>query len=222
MPPPPIKKRRGANLPHWEQPGASYSVTFRLFGSLPQPLLKELTDMKRRHELAASQEGRTLTPQEADQIEYLRSERVNDWLDLGLGDTHMRRPAVADVVAGALRHFDGNRYTLGAWVVMPNHVHVVFTPTEQHTLSSILRSWKNFSAVHANKIIARSGPFWQAESYDHLIRSPADCEHALRYVLSNPAKAKLSPWPWVSSDSTAATFLTTFTKHWLATHTRQP
>jgi REP element-mobilizing transposase RayT len=92
----------------------------------------------------------------------------------------------------ALRHFDGERYLLGHYVVMPNHVHVNVRPLGEHTLSDITHSWKSFSAHQINEILQRSGRLWQPESFDYLIRTEAQLEKFSRYILENPEKAKLS------------------------------
>ena len=118
----------------------------------------------------------------------------------------MNDDRVAAVVANALLHFNGSRYSLAAWCVMPNHVHVVVQPFAGNTggrpvplaeLPDILHSWKSFTAKEANKLLRRSGEFWQTESYDHLIRNEADFRHAVRYVLDNPIKAGIKNWKWV-------------------------
>jgi REP element-mobilizing transposase RayT len=109
----------------------------------------------------------------------------------------MRDNRVASLVTKTLHHFDGQRYSLAAWCVMPNPVHVVVHPfagitttaetaVPQTELPDILHSWKSFTAKEANKLLRRSGHFWQAEYYDHLIRNEADFRHAVRYVLDNP------------------------------------
>ena len=121
----------------------------------------------------------------------------------------MRDNRVAEIVANALHHFDRARYSLAAWCVMPNHVHVVIqpfaglistagTPVSLTDLPDILHSWKSFTAKEANKLLRRSGEFWQAEYYDHLIRKEAEFRHAVRYVLNNPIKAGLKNWKWVA------------------------
>jgi REP element-mobilizing transposase RayT len=109
----------------------------------------------------------------------------------------MRDQRVARLVAGALTHFDGERYGLLAWCVMPNHVHAVFRPLEGFALSAILHSWKSFTASAANRVLGRKGEFWQAESYDHLVRDGDDLANQVRYVAQNPCKAGLAEWPWV-------------------------
>ena len=80
---------------------------------------------------------------------------------------------------------------------MPNHVHVVFRPIGNHQLAAILHSWKSYTANAANRILKRTGSFWQREYYDHLIRNEEDFLRIVRYVMNNPVKAGLRDWPWV-------------------------
>ncbi len=96
-----------------------------------------------------------------------------------------------ELVAKALLHFDGDRYVLSAWVVMPDHVHAIALPLPPHTLSQILHTWKSFTANRLQRLFARTGSVWQDESYDHLIRDQRDYEQKARYVLENP----LRRWP---------------------------
>jgi (E)-4-hydroxy-3-methylbut-2-enyl-diphosphate synthase len=178
------KSRR--NLPHWHQPDATYFVTFRLADSLPQSELARL----------AAEKGAWIAahPQPWDDevlAEYVRRfpERIQMWLDAGHGACVLQKRDAAAVVVQALRHFDGDRYTLGAWAVMPNHVHVIVTPRGEHSLPEILHSWKSYTG-HALKHLAPEGlPLWQAESYDHLVRGGESLQRLERYVLSNPRRA---------------------------------
>ncbi len=82
----------------------------------------------------------------------------------------MNESSVAEIVATTLTHFDGNRYDLAAWCVMPNHVHAIVRPRDGHDLHKILHSWKSYSAQQINRLLQRSGQFWQSEYYDHIIR----------------------------------------------------
>jgi REP element-mobilizing transposase RayT len=114
------------------------------------------------------------------------------------------RTDIAQLVARAIQFFDGDRYVLRAWVIMPNHVHVVFFPTPNQTVGAIVRSWKLFTAVRANRILNRTGrAFWQPESFDHWIRNDEECGRCCRYVHNNPVKAQLckapEEWPWSSA-----------------------
>lgn len=108
----------------------------------------------------------------------------------------MSKPEIADLVGNALKFFDTQRYELRAWVVMPNHVHVVVWPMPSHTLSEILHSWKSFTSKAANKLLHHPGEtFWQRESFDHWIRDDAEHARLTAYVENNPVKARLCRCP---------------------------
>jgi REP element-mobilizing transposase RayT len=189
--------RSRGHLPHWEIEGGTYSVTFRLVDSLPQSILDSIEFERQDIVKTAKQQGRELTAVEERKLARLYSEHVEAALDAGSGACHLANPKVADVVAGALRYFDGQRYQLIAWSVMPNHVHVVFRPASGYSLEKILHSWKSFTSKQANKILGKSGEFWERESYDHLARDAQELERIVRYVLENPVKANLKNWNWV-------------------------
>lgn len=190
----PVERRQGAFLPHWTQEGATYAVTFRLFDALPSEVLQQWLAEREDIVKTARQLGRELSDAERERLDQLHSERVERWLDAGHGCCFLRNGPVAELIASALRYFDGQRYDLFAWCAMPNHVHVVFRPQADWTLSKILHSWKSYTAKEANRILGRSGEFWQDEYYDHLVRNDRDFEHQVRYVLENPSKAGLQAW----------------------------
>lgn len=195
-PEPLIEKRQGNYLPHWTREGATYAATFRLADSLPASVLESWLWERKGIVRIAEQMGRPLSGHEQKRLRELHSERVEAWLDSGHGACWMRRPEVARIVAGALAHFDEQRYRLHAWCVMPNHVHVLVAPFAGHALSAILHSWKSFTAKSANRLLGREGAFWQEEYYDHLIRDEEDYDHAMRYIIENPGRAGLTGWQW--------------------------
>ncbi len=192
-----IETRQGANLPHWTRDGATYAVTFRLADSLPQQAIDRLLLEYRRIERKSEQHAAALSLEELVRRSKGRTEAYHALLDEGYGECTLANPEIAKVVADALKHFDGNRYQLFAWCVMPNHVHSVVIPFQSHDLPEILHSWKSFTAKAANKALGRTGSFWQRESYDHLIRDEADFAHHVHYVRENPRVAGLVNWPWV-------------------------
>lgn len=106
------------------------------------------------------------------EIEWKR--RIEIYIDRGEGHAWLKNPILADLVQNALMYFHGQRYLLHAWVIMPNHVHVMFTLLKGFSLESILHSWKSFTANEANKILGKQGEFWYPESFDRYIR---DGEH---------------------------------------------
>ena len=93
-----------------------------------------------------------------------------------------------------MHHFDGERYELGAYVVMPNHVHAIVRPTQckMQLLELVLKSWKQFSSANINQRIAGQEPLWQEESYDRIIRDEEHLDRCLQYIGANPRKAGLS------------------------------
>ena len=189
--------RDRGRLPHWESDGATYFVTFRLGDSLPQPVLESIRFERQDVLLTAQRQGREVTPTEMKRLDELFSERIESYLDAGSGACDLSKPEVADLVAGALQFFESTRYRQFAWSVMPNHVHAVFRPLPGWPLESILHSWKSFTSKEANKLLNRTGNFWEAEYFDHLIRSEEEFAHYIDYVASNPKKAGLKDWKWV-------------------------
>jgi len=192
-----VTKRHGARLPHWTQTGATYAVTFRLADSLSADVVESWKREREEIERRAEAQHRELTLHERKELHHLYSARVDAILNNGRGECHLKDERVAGIVQEALRHFHGDHYELIAWAIMPNHVHAVVRPLGEHQLSAILHSWKSFTAKQANRVLNRTGQFWQDEYYDHLIRDEEDFRHALEYVISNPEKAGLADWPWV-------------------------
>lgn len=193
-------------LPHWEKDLAVYFVTFRLADSLPQKLIAEIRkerELLQRTIFVAPASRRLSSPLPPDRTRLKKLNallrRAETCLDKGLGHCYMRLPDVAGIVARAIQHFDGDRYRLFAWCVMPNHVHILFSPSSKSTLASTLQSWKSYSAHHANAALHRSGVFWQREYFDHLVRSESHVFKFAKYIEQNPAKAGLRNWPWVST-----------------------
>jgi REP element-mobilizing transposase RayT len=188
-------------LPHVKREGASYFVTFRLTDSLPKEVLLrfELEHAEAMHRLSmgAKQE-------ETEKIHRELRRKIERYLDQGAGACHLRRPDIAQMIAEALRHFDGEQYLLDDWVVMPNHVHVILWPMPNFSLSEILKSRKRRTARQANLILGSTGEtFWQRESYDHWIRNDEEKSRIRRYIRMNTVKAGLcqapEDWKWSSA-----------------------
>ncbi len=122
---------------------------------------------------------------------------------LTLGSCILARPELANLVQKSVRFFDGQRYSLAAWCVMPNHVHAVFTALGTHDPSDILHSWKSYTSHEMNKILRITGSRWERESFDHLIRSLEHFEAFVQYVENNPVAAGLcrlpEDWPYSSA-----------------------
>jgi REP element-mobilizing transposase RayT len=175
-------------LPHWQQSGAVYFVTFRLADALPKQLLE---DWKRDRGAWLR-----LHPQpwlNDIELEYHErfSRKIEHWLDAGYGSCVLRRPDCRSVVESALDHFEGHQVSRLASVIMPNHVHVVFVQNPDYPIEVLLRSWKSFSARQINLLIKGSSSLWQRDYFDRLIRDENHFTNCVRYIRRNPAKAKL-------------------------------
>src|SRR5213595_370157 len=176
------------HLPHWEQEGATYFVTFRLADSIPNTLLTEWHD---ELQTWLKFHPRPWDHKTAKEYERRFVDGPEKWLDRGHGECHLRNQRLAAIVANALRHFDRERYRLDAFVVMPNHVHVLVQPKSGHSLSEILHSWKSFSAHSISKALHRKGDFWMEESHDRMVRDFEELERYRDYIKENPVAAKL-------------------------------
>ena len=103
----------------------------------------------------------------------------------------LRRPELGKIVAGSLQKFDGDRYDLTDFVVMPNHVHVLAAFPDEESMMAQCESWKHYMASKINKALGERGRFWQQDGFDHLVRSPEQFDYLRRYIADNPKKAKL-------------------------------
>ena len=176
-------------LPHFDGGEIPQTITFNLFDSLPERVLKQWYA-----EL-------TLQPDRGREVELRK--RIDAYLDKGVGSAWMNDPAVADLVQNALLAFDRQRYRMHAWVVMPNHVHALFTPIGGWELSDIFHSWKSYTAHECNRILGRTGRFWRRDCWDRYIRDDQHYANVVRYIEYNPVKVGLckSPedWRWSSA-----------------------
>jgi len=185
--------RNRGRLPHWEIEGGTYFVTFRLADSLPKSVVDEIKSEKKRLLNSPNQ----VTQDERRKIERAAFLKLERYLDAGIGECLLRDSRVADLVKGALKHFDDSRYRLFAWCIMPNHVHVALKLFPSSSLKGVLHSWKSFTSKRANAILKRSGVFWEREYFDRLVRDEAELRRICRYILQNPTKALLKNWKWV-------------------------
>jgi putative transposase len=126
---------------------------------------------------------------------------VDSVLDAGHGRCLLRHTEIADLVERALLHFDADRYRLLAWVVMPNHVHVLVQPGVP--LAELLHTWKSFTGKAINRLLGERGAVWQPDYYDRFIRDEPHLAAAIAYVENNPVKAglctKAEEWRWGSA-----------------------
>jgi REP element-mobilizing transposase RayT len=198
------------HLPHFQPPEATLFITSRLADSIPVEVQKQLRAEAERVEAALT---RISDPQKRAQQTYLEQRRLFGKWDTLLdtpksGPTWLSEPAIAELLIESLHYRDGRVYTLDAFCVMPNHVHVVYTPLRKadgsyHAMSAIMQSLKGRTAYKANSLLGRRGDFWQHENYDHVVRDEAELQRIIRYVLNNPVKAglvqKWQDWSWTYS-----------------------
>ena len=182
------KTRR--NLPHWEQDGCLYFLTFRLADSLAREQLDAWEEERKIWFAHHQHPWDSETWKEYDR-RFARG--IDAWLDAGAGSCLLARSDLRRIVVDALRFFDGERYAMDAFVVMPNHVHVLFSPHPGRELGTIRHSWKSFTAKEIHKACGTSGEFWRDEGFDHIVRGEVHREHYRRYIRENSLKARLGP-----------------------------
>ncbi|TWU39636.1 transposase [Novipirellula artificiosorum] len=206
-------------LPHWYVSGAAYFVTYRIAGTLPISVIKELRE--RKQQLLARPPD---CPDDGYRgyVNKLLFAAYEKHLDQMSDIDWLRDPRIASILRQNLYHHDSSKYHLHAYCIMPNHVHVLFTPCplelvkhsneEEHTvgetpdagspLSRIMHSLKSYTANQANKVMKRTGTFWQPESYDHWVRDDEELERIVFYIRGNPVSAGLvtrhQDWYWSS------------------------
>jgi REP element-mobilizing transposase RayT len=175
-------------LPHWQQKGAVYFVTFRLADAIPSRLRNQWEDDR---DAWLRHNPEPWTAETERQYHQRFSGAIERWLDAGHGACLLRRHDCAKVVAETLRHFERERVVMISFVVMPNHVHVVFVQNPEFPLEKLVRSWKGFTARQVNKLLERSGNFWQRDYFDRLVRGEKHFANCVRYIRRNPEKARL-------------------------------
>jgi putative transposase len=180
-------------LPHFDSNDVVQHVTFHLADSLPKETTERL--------LAKNQQ---LDPSRRD-IEKRRT--LEAPVDAGHGTCWLRRPDCARIVQDALLHFDGERYRMVAWVVMPNHVHALFQTLPGWSMNTVVGSWKTYTANAIGRLVRQPDKplprIWHPEFWDRFIRDQKHFATALAYIHNNPVKAGLATrpedWPWSSA-----------------------
>ncbi|MEN3941105.1 transposase [Prosthecobacter sp. SYSU 5D2] len=126
--------------------------------------------------------------QEFQQIQMRKLEMI---LDEGQGECLFAVPENRQVLADNLHYFERVRSELLAYVIMPNHAHILCRPLANYSLESLSRAWKRHSSDQLNRRLGRSGSLWQAESFDRIIRDADHYGRAVKYIAKNPSKARL-------------------------------
>jgi len=171
-------------IPHRDEPGLIQMVTFHVIDSFPRVL---------RSEWAA------LFGIEEDSE---RRRKLQAYLDKGRGECPLRKPQIAELVDNALRFHHDVHYELRAWVIMPNHLHVLFKVGSK-PMGRVIADWKEYTAREANKVLGRHGAFWAKDYWDTYMRNSSHEIRAVHYAEKNPLKALLvkkpDDWPWSSA-----------------------
>lgn len=189
-------------LPHFDDQDTPQFITFRLADSIPAHVIEGW-----KQELGLDKSPENPENTKRSQENRKLRERVEKYLDCGYGQCLLKHAGNADLVAKALQHFDGVRYQLHAWVIMPNHVHVLCQQKPGWPLSTIVRNWKSFTAHAINKSMDRSGTLWQADYFDRYIRNETHFLTVAQYIERNPVIAGLclnaADWLWSSISRSA-------------------
>jgi REP element-mobilizing transposase RayT len=194
-------------LPHWQPEGARYFITFRLAGSLPRKVIEELKKLRQKF-----QNGEVLDDSDRPKLFQEKIfQKYEQALDAeNTGPIWLKTPAIANLVQESIHYRDSKEYDLYAYCIMSNHVHLVFqhlskklntnVVEKNFPITKILQELKRYTAYKSNKILGRTGAFWQSESYDRVIRDKDELENTILYTLNNPVKAGLverwEGWPY--------------------------
>jgi len=185
--------------PHWSQAGAIVYITFRTIDSIPKEVLIRWEREKNEWMRFRGHIGHwsdllpslSLADQEMFQQEFSNARDV--CLDECHGRCVLRESHLSNIVADSLLHFDGVRYCMGDFVVMPNHVHLLASFPDEDQMRKQCESWTHYTAVQIHRFLGEKGHFWQPEPFDHLVRSVEQYEYLRKYIEDNPKKANLKP-----------------------------
>ncbi len=176
-------------LPHWQQQGATYFVTWRLKDSIPREMFDKLYAERTEWEM---NHPKPWTDEEESEFHTKFSAETDRLMDMGFGKCVLRRMDCRMELAKSLCLFDGERFLMHSWVAMPNHVHALFSLDEGKNLGAVIRGWKGFSAKDINTLLESEGALWQRDYFDRIIRDWQHMIRVARYIRRNPIKAKLS------------------------------
>lgn len=171
------------NLPHWEQDGKIHYITFRLSDSLPQPVVDKYLSDKERFVKEHPQ------PWDDDikrQYSKLISNPVENFLDAGYGNCILKEPAIRQHLIDAINYYDADRFAVLAYVIMPNHVHMLAVPLNGYALDNTISSILRFSATGMNRLLGKKGRVWQTEPFDTIVRSHIQYVKCVEYIRHNP------------------------------------
>jgi putative transposase len=187
-------------LPHKQPYNAIYFVTYRLYGSIPVSVIQQLQleYEKSVEELIQNKQYKTVNEY---QLQKKNFAQFDTYLDTNLNEPYwLQQTAIAQIVYDSLLHLGATTINLDCFTIMSNHVHALFSlKDDKQDLYKIMQSHKSFTAKRGNIILHREGPFWEPESYDHIVRD-GEYENIVNYILQNAVKAGLvkrwEDWRW--------------------------
>jgi REP element-mobilizing transposase RayT len=176
-------------LPHFDGREVPQFVSLHIFDSVPASVL-----VRWKREL-------DVTKSKSDRI--LLQRRIEKYLDHGYGLAFMKHHRIASMIQNVLLASDGESYRLSAWVIMPNHIHLLATRFEDYMLADIMQTLKSITSHKANRILKRHGQFWMPDYFDRYVRNAEHFAKTVRYIEDNPVKARLCErpenWPFGSA-----------------------
>lgn len=188
---------KSRHLPHIFADDKPIFITYRMNFTLPQKVMnqyKQMIEDWNKDLLALPEDERAIRLQS-------KNTRFFDWFDRLIAVSPgipflLHKDGIREIIEESFKHFDGLRYTLLSYCIMPNHVHVLIMPRLQedgkiYSISHIVYTWKKYTAAEINKLLGKKGSLWQKESYDSLIRDENGFGDVLEYIVNNPVKAKL-------------------------------
>ncbi|HEY3024812.1 MAG TPA: transposase [Pyrinomonadaceae bacterium] len=176
-------------LPHYDGRELPQFITLHLADSVPRSVIETWK--------------RELDTENSTKDKMLLCARIEKHADQGYGEAFLQDHRVAEMLQRTLLNNDGKKYRLSAWVVMPNHVHLLATRFVICALAEIMQSFKSITSHKANRTLGRSGQFWMPDYFDRYIRNAKHFKRVVEYIENNPVKAGLwlrpSDWPYSSA-----------------------
>ena len=170
------------NLTHWEQTGKLQYITFRLADSLPQVALDELRRLK---EKVQKENPHPWSLETSNKFKKMTMERIEYWLEQAHGECVLRRQEVRNIVVESFE-FVRNRCAIPAYVIMPNHIHLLILCNKDEEWSNVVGSVKQYTARRINKQLGRKGKLWQTEPYNRIVRNEDHFLACVSYIRNNP------------------------------------
>jgi len=175
-------------LPHKQQEGGTLFVAYRLDDSIPVGLMEEWSEERAKW---IAQHPKPWDEETDSEYHRKFTYELELLMDKGYGSCVLREAKIRAIVEESFQNFEGIRYDMHSCVVMPNHVHVMFSLKEGTKMEKVLASWKNYTATRINGALGQEGALWQKDYFDRMIRDWDHFAKVSRYIRKNPLKAKL-------------------------------